>query len=294
MLIPEYENYQESKKHGKDSFPYDTYLCTIPKDFHMVPLHWHDEMEIIYIKKGRGIISVDLMDYEVSEGSIVIILPGKLHSIRTERLQIMEYENIIFSLDLLQSKQMDVCSTSYLMPLRMGKITVPVHFGKESEYYGDIAVILDACDQIGSDKPEAAEFYIKSQLFLLFYILMNRCRNDSSNVVRSKKMDRMKVILKYVEIHYAEKITIDEIAREANCAPSYFMRMFRETIGSTFIEYLNVYRLTMSARLLKETEESVLEVAMGVGFDNLSYFNRCFKKKFQMTPGKYRREGDVS
>ena len=104
----------------------------------------------------------------------------------------------------------------------------------------------------------------------------------------------MKVILKYVEIHYAEKITIDEIAREANCAPSYFMRMFRETIGSTFIEYLNDYRLTMSARLLRETEESVLEVAMGVGFDNLSYFNRCFKKKFQITPGKYRKEGAVA
>ena len=56
MLIPEYENYQESKKHGKDSFPYDTYLCTIPKDFHMVPLHWHDEMEMIYIKKGRSLL----------------------------------------------------------------------------------------------------------------------------------------------------------------------------------------------------------------------------------------------
>lgn len=56
MLIPEYENYQESKKHGKDSFPYDTYLCTIPKDFHMVPLHWHDEMEMIYIKK-EGVLS---------------------------------------------------------------------------------------------------------------------------------------------------------------------------------------------------------------------------------------------
>ena len=84
MLIPEYENYQESKKHGKDSFPYDTYLCTIPKDFHMVPLHWHDEMEMIYIKKGRGIISVDLVDYEVSDGRNLIIIHGQLNSKRTD------------------------------------------------------------------------------------------------------------------------------------------------------------------------------------------------------------------
>lgn len=51
MNILEYENYQEKIPHGNPLFPYITYPCSIPLDFSRVPLHWHDEMEIIYIKK---------------------------------------------------------------------------------------------------------------------------------------------------------------------------------------------------------------------------------------------------
>ena len=59
MNILEYENYQEKIPHGNPLFPYITYPCSIPLDFSRVPLHWHDEMEIIYIKKGTGAITVD-------------------------------------------------------------------------------------------------------------------------------------------------------------------------------------------------------------------------------------------
>ena len=57
MNILEYENYHEDKTHVELTFPYNTYLCSIPLDFSGVPLHWHDDMELIYIKKGRGHIS---------------------------------------------------------------------------------------------------------------------------------------------------------------------------------------------------------------------------------------------
>ena len=87
MNILEYENYQEKVLHGNPLFPYITYLCSIPLDFAYVPLHWHDAMEIIYIKKGRGIITVDFTQYEVSAGTIALILPGQLHSIE-------QFENV--------------------------------------------------------------------------------------------------------------------------------------------------------------------------------------------------------
>ena len=81
MNILEYENYQEKIPHGNPLFPYITYPCSIPLDFSRVPLHWHDEMEIIYIKKGTGAITVDFKSYVVTEGTIALILPGRLHSI---------------------------------------------------------------------------------------------------------------------------------------------------------------------------------------------------------------------
>ena len=76
MNILEYENYHEQISHGELDFPYNTYLCSIPLDFSQVPLHWHEEMEIIYIKKGQGIVTVDFTSQVVTGPSLVLILPG--------------------------------------------------------------------------------------------------------------------------------------------------------------------------------------------------------------------------
>ena len=78
MNILEYENYQERKTHVEFQFPYNTYLCSIPLDFSKVPVHWHEEMELIYIKKGKGIVTVDFRQYTVAGPSIVLILPGQI------------------------------------------------------------------------------------------------------------------------------------------------------------------------------------------------------------------------
>ncbi len=81
MNISEYESSQETKPHGQDNFPFNIYLCSIPLDFAIVPAHWHNDMEIIYIKKGTGSITVDLVPHKVSNGDIVVVPPGQLHSI---------------------------------------------------------------------------------------------------------------------------------------------------------------------------------------------------------------------
>ena len=84
MNLNEYQNYHETKTHTDEQFPYNTYLCSIPGDFPQVPLHWHAELELIVIKKGRGIVSADLEKRSVTSGDIVLIRPGQLHSIEQE------------------------------------------------------------------------------------------------------------------------------------------------------------------------------------------------------------------
>ena len=96
MNITEYQNYHETKSHTNADFPYNTYLCSIPLDFIQVPLHWHEEIEFIVIKKGQGQVSVNLQTRDIAAGDIVFILPGQLHSIRQKDGCSMEYENILF------------------------------------------------------------------------------------------------------------------------------------------------------------------------------------------------------
>lgn len=290
MNILEYENYHEKTSHGELEFPYNTYLCSIPLDFATVPSHWHEEMEIIYIKKGQGVVTVDFKTYRVAANTIILILPGQLHSIEQYEDESMEYENTLFHPNMLIPKNVDHASASFIIPLINGQITVPTVFTPVYPYYKDVVSPIDACDKINETKPQGYQLYIKSMLFQLFFILDNRCRNLTPTPKNKKALDKMKIVIKYVETHYSEKITITDVAEMVGFSESHFMRYFKETMGVSFIEYLKDYRLTMAARLLQASDDAIIEIATQVGFDNLSYFNRAFKAKYELTPSKYRKE----
>ena len=289
MNILEYENYHESKIHGELVFPYNTYLCSIPLDFAKVPSHWHDEMEIIYIKKGQGLVTVDFRSYQVEANNIVLILPGQLHSIEQDENNSMEYENIIFHPGMLLPKKPDVASMEFIYPLLHGKVTVPTVFTPVYPYYTDVAAPIDACDDICRTMPQGYELFIKSQLFQLFYVLENKCRNYGKKQNNRKTLEKMKVILKFIENNYTQKISVADAAEIAGFSESHFMRYFKETMGTSFVDYLKDYRLTMAARLLLASDASILSISEDVGFENLSYFNRAFKKKYKVTPSQYRK-----
>ena len=288
MNILEYENYHERKTHVEFEFPYNTYLCSIPLDFSKVPVHWHEEMELIYIKKGKGVVTVDFKQHTVTGPTIVLILPGQLHSIDQFGDEIIEYENIIFNYNMLISKNPDYADTNFITPLIRGKITVPTVFTPVYPYYEDVARPIDACDEICKTKPQGYQLFIKSMLFQFFFILDNRCRNLAPPPKNKTAIDKMRIVLKYVENNYPEKITIADIAEVAGFSESHFMRYFKETMGTSFIDYLKDYRLTMAARLLQSSDNAIIDIASDVGFDNISYFNRAFKAKYGVSPRNYR------
>ncbi|MBO5070748.1 MAG: AraC family transcriptional regulator [Roseburia sp.] len=289
MNILEYENYKEKVTHGSPQFPYNTYLCSIPLDFPRVPLHWHEEMEIIYVKKGVVTITVDFAQHTVSAGTLALILPGQLHSIEQYQQEHVEYENIIFHPNILISKKTDTCSSDYFSPLLDGQVTVPLLYVPGSTCYDEIAACIDANDNICRTYPAGYELFIKGQLFQLFYLLFNRLCQKEAPKKDSRSLHKLKLVLKYLENHYMDKITIADIAKEAGLSQSHFMKYFKNTMGTSFIDYLNDYRLTMASRLLISSDSSILNIASEVGFENLSYFNRTFKKRFAMTPSAYRK-----
>lgn len=234
-------------------------------------------MELIYIKKGCGHISVDFKEYHVTAPSLVLILPGQLHSIDQYMDESMEYENIIFSLSMLLPGKYDYTKEDFLTPLLAGRFTVPTVFTPVYPYYEDVVAPIDACDEICKTMPQGYQLYIKSKLYEFFFVLDNRCRNLTKPLKSRKTLDKMKVVLKYVENNYADKISIADIADVAGFSESHFMRYFKETMGTSFVDYLKDYRLTMAARLLQSSDSSVLSISGEVGFESLSYFNRAFK-----------------
>lgn len=301
MNIPEYESYHEKKKHFDAAFPYNTYLCSIPLDFMQVPLHWHNEAEFIYVKKGHGIISVDFIPYEVSAPDIALILPGQLHEISSSNGSPMEYENIIFHPRLLEGTGTDESFHRFLQPLFSMQLACPTIFRpqnaavhclpgdiKNGSLHTAVRACLDENDQICMTFPPGYPLAIKGNLFSLFFAVYAAGGGKMRPASPGKNMEKLKSVVKYVEINYAAPTSIDQMADLAGFSKSHFMKYFKQAMGVPFTAYLNSYRLTMAARLLLQSDDTVLLIASKVGFDNLSYFNRAFKKQFGMTPSAYR------
>lgn len=98
------------------------------------------------------------------------------------------------------------------------------------------------------------------------------------------QIDLIKNVLDYIEIHFAEWISVSELARLCYFSDYHFMRFFKKYMNMTCVEYINNLRLEKAVELFEQGNTSIIDVSLSVGFHNLSYFHRAFKKKYHMTP----------
>ncbi len=284
----EYEVLQETKEHSDAFFPYNTYICTIPLDFTRVPPHWHDDVEIIVIKSGQGIVNVDAVSYQVKAGEIVVVRPGQIHAIYQDKGYQMEYENIIFKETLLYSKTSDLCTVQFFESYFNLKYDLPVHIHEKARNSNQLRDCIEKIDQYSKDTPIHYQMVIKSYLYQFFFLFAQ----DQGQLILSenhKSIGKIKKAIAYVEKYYMEDITIDVVAKELGFSESHFMKFFKKNMHVTFTTYLNDYRLEKAGKLLSTTDSTIVEIMGKVGFNNLSYFNRIFKEYYQMTPREYRK-----
>jgi AraC-like DNA-binding protein len=108
------------------------------------------------------------------------------------------------------------------------------------------------------------------------------------NRVHKKEQERLRKIYDLIDARYKERITIEEAAATANLGKEAFCRYFRKMTRLSFIEFLNLYRVNQSKRMLR-LGKSITEACYSSGFESLSYFNRVFKKLAAETPSAFRR-----
>lgn len=100
--------------------------------------------------------------------------------------------------------------------------------------------------------------------------------------------DTLRTIISYVNDHYTEKLSLEEVAHLAGFSREYFCRFFKQHMGITFLRYLNEVRISHAGRLLMTTDSSISEVMHESGFTNQTIFNRLFKEIYGMSPRQTR------
>lgn len=278
---------QETKQHGAVRFPFNIYPCTIPGDFPQVALHWQDSMELVFVKRGSGLVQMGTAAYPAHTGDIFVFSPGTLHALRQKEGCSMEYENIIFDLELLGGAG-DLCAEKYLLPLQSGRLSLTQRLTPDEPCYVRAAACLRETEDVNRAKEPGYELFIKGALLRFLALLIAQGKNLPPMETADSR--RLKKILQWVADHYGEEVHISDAAQLVPCSESHFMRWFRQMTGQSFVAFLNEYRLNAAAEALQATDETVLTIASRCGFENLSYFNRAFKAHFGMTPREYRKK----
>lgn len=121
-----------------------------------------------------------------------------------------------------------------------------------------------------------------------FIISSKQCTKSTNEItIKSPCVSRA---LEYIENNYTNEISIDELCSELNINKCYFCSIFKKEVGTTFINYLNEYKVEKSKDLLKNPNFSLLDIAISVGFNNQSYYSKVFKKITSKTPIEFRNE----
>lgn len=287
----EFINLKEDTRHGDFMLPFAEYITEMPAFFTTFPMHWHEEMEIILVRKGKFEVNVNLENYVVNAGELILIKPRTLHALRQYKNEETELKTIVFHLDLLKSHINDACTVKYLNPFLEDRYTAPLILTPDLAGYEEILMCFNQIVTVYNVKDKFFEIEMKSQLFHLFYLLFRYvCSKTVVDIgLKEETIKNVKIVIEYIQENYMQPISIGELAAIIHFSEQYFMRFFKKYTGMTCVDYMNDYRLNKAAQLLVGTDSSIMEIAGKVGISNVSYFNRMFKRKFGMTPKGYRK-----
>lgn len=283
---------RENAHHGTPDFPVGFYPCSVPLNFQDLPTHWHEEIEFTLVTSGSLRYSIGSHLVEAKEGDLLLIAPDTLHSAHQLDSEEAETRSIVCHLNLAGLGMDDSCTQRFIVPIQEGKLALPPVVHPSDPLYDEMLRSFQALWDCNAPALSYRELRFKSEILNFIRLIWQMSEHtDVPPMIRNRHPheDKLKRALAYMQAHYAETITIAKLAEICGFSEVHFMNVFKAVIGSTCIEYLIEYRLALAAIDLRETNHSIMQVALDNGFQNISYFNRTFKKKYHYTPSAYRK-----
>lgn len=283
--------YKEVCFSSGNEFPLISVFYDTSKITHKVPNHYHEEVEIIYVQEGSIVYEINSIPHEVCDETIIIFPKNAVHC--GTDLDYSRHKSYVFtfSLAMLDSSINDFCTNKYIWPLENNDVNLPFIITKETPGFLEIKNLLLDVHTICSKKKVAFELEAKSKFYSLFAILYRE------NLIESKELSnkeakinkRKQTVFSYIHDNFTKDICRNDLVNLLNMSEASFTKFFKEISGQSFVEYLNSYRIIKSAQLLVFTSQSITDIALNSGFQDLSYYIKSFNKKMGVSPREYRK-----
>lgn len=283
---------KEARVHGEPVYPVSTYRIACPPDRPLLDLHWHDELEFLMVLEGEAVFRVDASDVRVRAGEAIFVNSGELHSGVVSGGTPVTFDAVVFHSALFGDGLHDKVYDRYIFPLLHRNYVVPSHLTPDTAEGREMLAMLRQLFEINAEEAPMRELTTKGLLYLCVSKLLQAGggkRRETRNEAGAERMERLKRVIALIEDRYEEPISLGELAAVAQMSESYFCRYFKRITTKTPVEYINDYRISRAAALLRQSDRKVMDIALDVGFGNLNYFNTVFRKRFGCTPSAFRR-----
>ena len=270
-----------------------TLFSRVKTDFDF-PLHYHEEFELNFIQNGQGAKRV-IGDHieEIDDLELVLVGPNLQHGWFTHKLKgqqlyeiTIQFHRDLFDDKFLQRNQMSFIRKMFEKSLRgilfsretMELITPRLLALPEKHGFDSVLELLSILHDLSTSRNMRT--------------LSNTTFNNTETISYNSR--RIKVVMEYLNKNFQKDIALSEVAKLVAMSEVAFSRFFKVRTGKTFVDTLNEVRLGHASRMLIDTTQSINEIAYRCGFNNMSNFNRIFKKKKNCTPKEFREEYNSS
>lgn len=256
--------------------------------------HWHNHFEFGVVKSGRMLLGIHNESFTLEEGDGYFINSNVLHYCcaaegeRDVRVQVQMFDRSLIAGAGMVGKR-------YVSPLEncMG-MEVYVLRSAENKH---AAVLKDVSSafEIGCGGEDGYELQVYAHLNLAWSKLYKLAEPLFQKETSSKPENtaRARLMLGYIHQHYAETVTIGQIAAYTGVCERECFRSFSQYFNTTPMDYLIRYRISMAARKLVETDAPIFQIANECGFASSSYFSLVFRQIMGKTPREYRKNHTV-
>jgi AraC-like DNA-binding protein len=282
---------KEKIPHGNAMFPLEVHMFdTDVRLDERINCHWHEELEFLVITKGTADFHINERSYRISEGEVLFVNSNLLHSATSVQNMPFNFFAVVFSPALLGGYSNDIIQQKYIAPVLNSKISFPAHIKPVNGYGEQILALLYEIKNLYFEKRNAYELLIKTKLYEIWNLLLSV--SESTNIIEVKNNNyrilRIKSVLEYIGQKYSQKITLPELSSAFNMSEGQFCRFFKSMVRHSVVDYINSYRINESAALLQKTDMDIGEISCMVGFNNISYFNKIFRRYMHCSPSEFR------
>ncbi len=284
-----YFEYNDTLNKPYEAFLFDAQTSDV---FPILP-HWHYFVEILYMVEGKANVKAGEENYVLKPGDMIVFYPQMPHAIFSTGEFPIRYYVVKFDPAHLNMSGSVLPSISSLISMASEKKEVSVYIKKEKLDQRKVKGLIQGSIKVLEEKPFGYDIVLHSNYCLLMAEILQVWERDGFQIKKRKKEvtlnEKMAEVSEYISQHYQEEILVEELAEKFRMSYSYFAAKFKEYYGQTCKEMILTVRLQKAEDLLRFTDFDLTYISQETGFCDCSHFIKAFKRKYGVTPRKYRK-----